>query len=404
MHAQAFFVGSPRGGFVKTTPLYQCHVDAGAKLVDFAGWQMPVNYGSQISEHTACREQAVMFDVSHMTVVDLPDRGNGEVKQFLQKLLANDVAKAKSPGDALYSCMLQEDGGIIDDLIVYRYGEHSYRLIVNAGTRDKDIKWIKKQLSANSVATEMTVRDDLALLAVQGPEAIESALKAAAEVVDRSLTEQLSAIPELKRFSSVSIGNAVNTEWFVARTGYTGEDGIEIALPAEQAPALWNALITAGVAPAGLGARDTLRLEAAMNLYGNDMDESVNPLECGISWTVAWQPPEREFVGRAALEAARNTDGFTDLQMVGLILDGRGVLRGHQAIQVDGAAAGEITSGTFSPTLQKSIALGRVSMQALGVQSAKEIYSKTCEVIIRDKAVAARFVKPPFVSDGKAIY
>ncbi len=389
---------------MKTTPLYQCHVDAGAKLVDFAGWQMPVNYGSQISEHTACREQAVMFDVSHMTVLDLPDSGSGEVKQFLQHLLANDVAKAKSPGDALYSCMLQDDGGIVDDLIVYRYGEHSYRLIVNAGTRDKDIDWIKKQLAANSVATDMTVRDDLALLAVQGPKAIEYAIKAAAEVLGEAVAGQLSAITELKRFSSLSVASGDNTEWFVARTGYTGEDGLEIALPGEQAPALWNALTAAGVAPAGLGARDTLRLEAAMNLYGNDMDESVNPLECGISWTVAWQPREREFIGRAALESARNADGFTDRQLVGLILDGRGVLRGHQAIQVGGTVVGEITSGTFSPTLQKSIALGRVSMQALGVQSPKEIYSKSCDVIIRDKAVAARFVKPPFVRDGKAIY
>lgn len=388
----------------KTTPLYQSHVDAGAKLVDFAGWQMPVNYGSQISEHAACREQAVMFDVSHMTVVDLPDSGSGEVKEFLQKLLANDVAKAKLPGDAVYSCMLQDDGGIIDDLIAYRCGDHSYRLIVNAGTRDKDIDWIKKQLSANSVATELNVRDDLALLAVQGPKAIELATAAASAVCDASVADQLAALQQMKRFSSLAIGMPDNSEWFIARTGYTGEDGLEIALPGAQAPVFWKALIAAGVLPAGLGARDTLRLEAAMNLYGSDMDETVNPLESGISWTVAWQPEERDFIGRAALQASRNADGKSDRQMVGLLLEGRGVLRGHQQIQVAGTSVGEITSGTFSPTLQKSIALGRVSMQALGVKTPADIYALACEVIIRDKPVAARFVKAPFVAKGQPLY
>ena len=218
------------------------------------------------------------------------------------------------------------------------------------------------------------------------------------------MEDQFTALKKLKRFSSAGITLPDNTEWFVARTGYTGEDGFEIALPADQAPELWNSLLASGVSPAGLGARDTLRLEAAMNLYGNDMDESVNPLECGIKWTVAWQPEERNFNGREALEASKNADGNTDHQLVGLILDGRGVLRGHQAIQANGVKAGEITSGTFSPTLQKSIALGRVSMQALGVNSPGDIYSLECEVIIRDKPVAARFVKPPFVADGKPLY
>lgn len=401
---------------IKTTPLYQCHIDAGAKLVDFAGWQMPVNYGSQISEHTACREGAVVFDVSHMTVVDLPavvttevttevtSETADEVKEFLQKLLANDVAKAKSPGDAVYSCMLQDDGGIIDDLIAYRSGPHSYRLIVNAGTRDKDIEWIKRQLAAHSVSTELVVRDDLSLLAVQGPKAVQLALQAATAVCDASVAEQIAAIQQLKRFSSVTIALPDNTEWFVARTGYTGEDGLEIALPNDQAAVFWKALLHAGVLPAGLGARDTLRLEAAMNLYGSDMDESVNPLESGISWTVSWQPEERDFIGRQALQASRNSEGFSDRQMVGLLLQGRGVLRGHQNIQIAGTTVGEITSGTFSPTLQKSIALGRVSMQALGVNSLQDIYALECEVIIRDKPVAARFVKPPFVSKGQPLY
>ncbi len=389
---------------MKTTPLYQCHVDAGAKLVDFAGWQMPVNYGSQISEHNACREQAVIFDVSHMTVVDLPDSGEGEVKAFLQKLLANDVAKAKSPGDAIYSCMLQDDGGIIDDLIAYRYGADSYRLIVNAGTRDKDIDWIKKQLAASKLSTELVVRDDLALLAVQGPQAIKRAVEATSTVCDASVAEQIAAIQKMKRFSSVSLSMPDGDEWFVARTGYTGEDGLEIALPEKQAPAFWKALLSAGVVPAGLGARDTLRLEAAMNLYGSDMDETVNPLESGISWTVSWQPEERDFIGRKSLQASRNADGNSDRQLVGLLLEGRGVLRGHQPIQVAGHVVGEITSGTFSPTLQKSIALGRVSIQALGVESPADILALECEVIIRDKPIAARFVKPPFVAKGQPLY
>jgi len=389
---------------LQRTPLYQTHVEAGGKLVDFAGWQLPVNYGSQIDEHHACRSQAVVFDVSHMRVVDLVSpTGGDEVQNFLHVLLANNVDKAQSEGSAVYSCMLADDAGILDDLIVYRLPSGSFRLVVNAGTSDKDIAWIKQQMDARQVEFVMNVHDDLALLAVQGPKAVELAIPAIQSCVNSGNHE--ASIKALKRFSSVSVSAGEQSDWFIARTGYTGEDGLEIALPAEQAADFWAALMKAGVAPAGLGARDTLRLEAGLNLYGSDMDESVNPLECGIAWTVAWEPSSRDFIGRDALRQSAGDGDYTDRQLVGLVLvDGKGILRGGQPVQRNEQAVGEITSGTFSPTLQKSIALARISMQALGVNAPSELYDLECEVAVRNRHVKARIVKPPFVKDGKSIY
>ena len=354
------------------TPLFDTHVAHGAKIVDFGGFDMPLHYGSQLEEHRAVREGAGMFDVSHMCVIDL--RGP-HVRAFLRRLLANDVDKLRTPGKALYSCLLNEQGGIIDDLIAYYLDEQFFRLVVNAGTRDKDLLWIRAQAAQDSV--QVVERTDLALLAVQGPLARE--LAAGLLPVD-----QRNAALRLGVFSGAQIG-----EWFIARTGYTGEDGFEIMIPAATAADVWSALRAKGVVPAGLGARDTLRLEAGMSLYGNDMDESQNPLESGLAWTVAFEPTDRDFVGRAALEKIR---GSQTLERVGLLLEDRGVLRGHQVVQTN-AGAGEITSGGFAPTLNRSIALARVPIGAVSPVS----------VDVRGKLLSARIVKPPFVRNGKPL-
>ena len=357
----------------KQTPLYEEHLDDGGKLVDFAGWEMPINYGSQIEEHNTVRQDTGMFDVSHMTVVDL----TGErTREFLRYLLANNVDRLKDSGKALYSCMLKEDGGVIDDLIVYFLRDDFFRMVVNAGTHDKDLAWLQKQAVAFDVT--VTERPELAMIAVQGPKAREKALPLLSETVR-------TAASGLKPFFGVFDG-----DWFIARTGYTGEDGFEIVLPAADAVTFWQQLRDAGVRPTGLGARDTLRLEAGMNLYGSDMDESISPLEAALGWTVAWEPAERDFIGRAALEKQR-AQGTTQ-KLVGLLLEGKGVLRNHQKVVTEGEGEGEITSGSFSPTLQRAIAFARVP-KATG---------DTCQVDVRGKLLTARVVKPPFVRNGEA--
>jgi aminomethyltransferase len=359
------------------TPLYDSHVQLGAKIVDFGGWDMPLHYGSQIEEHHAVRKDAGMFDVSHMCIVDLT---GGRVREFLRFLLANDVGRLKSTGKALYSCMLLPNGGVIDDLIVYVMSETWYRMVVNAGTRDKDLAWIRKE----AIEFDVTVaeRKELAMIAVQGP----NARRKAANLL---YPEQQAAALELKPFFGAPFGS-----WFVARTGYTGEDGFEIMLPATDAAETWQRLLAQGVKPAGLGARDTLRLEAGMNLYGNDMDENYHPLESGLAWTVAFDPPDRDFIGREALERAQLESGK---ELVGLLLEDRGVLRSHQKVQLGSAASngptGEVTSGTFSPTLNRSIALARVP----------KTLQQSVQVDIRGKLHAARIVKPPFVRHGKPL-
>jgi aminomethyltransferase len=357
------------------TPLHDIHRSAGARMVDFGGWDMPLHYGSQIGEHAAVRRDAGMFDVSHMAVVDLTGR---RTREFLRLLLANDVAKLEIPGKALYSCMLLPSGGVIDDLIAYFLSESLFRLVVNAGTRDKDLCWIRTHAAAFDVA--VAERTDLAMIAIQGP----NARVKVAGLLPTPLREAALAIAPF-------CGAQIDT-WFVARTGYTGEDGFEIMLPAGAAAGVWQALAAAGVTPAGLGARDTLRLEAGMNLYGNDMDETHHPLESGLAWTVSFADAERTFVGRAALERAKNSG--TD-QLVGLLLEERGVLRAHQRVftAITGGATGEVTSGTFSPTLNRSIALARLPS---GVDPA-------VRVDIRGTLHAARIVKPPFVRHGKVL-
>jgi len=353
------------------TALYDQHVAAGGKMVDFAGWDMPIHYGSQIEEHHQIRRDAGMFDVSHMTVIDFTGDG---VRDYLRYVLANDVIRLKSPGKALYSCMLNEQGGVIDDLIVYFLTDTWFRMVVNAATRDKDLHWLHSKLIPD---VNMQERQDLAMIAVQGPNAREKTHQALGGAID--------AARDLQPFFAVECA-----AYFVARTGYTGEDGYEIMLPNDQAPATWQALREAGVKPAGLGARDTLRLEAGMNLYGQDMDESTTPLESALSWTVAWEPAERNFIGRAALETQRANKPANKL--VGLVLQDRGVLRHEQKVVVDGVGEGLITSGSFSPTLGKAIAFARVPAQT----------GDHCKVDIRGKLLAATVVKPPFVRFGKS--
>jgi aminomethyltransferase len=355
------------------TPLYTEHQALNAKIVDFGGWDMPLHYGSQMEEHQAVRQSAGMFDVSHMTILDI--RGS-EAKKFLQYLLASDVAKANAVGKALYSCMLNEEGGVVDDLIAYHLGDAFYRLVVNSGTREKDLAWIHQH--AKNFDVTVTFRSDLAIIAVQGPQAITMLQGIFSD-------QQQTLVSNLKPFFGIDVD-----DWFVARTGYTGEDGLEIMLPNDQAPALWHALLAAHVRPCGLGARDTLRLEAGMNLYGNDMDETVSPLESNLGWTIAWEPPERDFIGRLALEKQRRV-GIKN-RLVGLVLQERGVLRRHQKVVVESLGEGEITSGTFSPTLQEGIAFARVPMGT----------DKEVKVDIRGKLVPAKVVRLPFVRNGKS--
>ncbi|WP_423823614.1 glycine cleavage system aminomethyltransferase GcvT [Salinisphaera sp. SPP-AMP-43] len=360
------------------TPLHDEHVALGAKLVDFAGWDMPINYGSQIAEHKAVREGAGMFDVSHMRPVDI--RGAG-ARDLLRRVLANDVAKIDETGRAFYTCMLNTRGGVIDDLIVYHLGDNWYRAVVNAATAEKDMAWLSSQ--ARNFDVDLATRDDLAIIAVQGPKARELTYSALDD-------EQAGAAAELKPFRAAVVG-----EWSIGRTGYTGEDGFEIVLPADAAVDLWRALLEAGVEPIGLGARDTLRLEAGLNLYGQDMDEDTTPLESGLGWTVAFEPADRDFIGRESLEAVRDQ---SPRKLVGLVLEGRGVMRHGAAVRAADDesteaqhAEGEITSGSFAPTLSRSIALARVPVE----------WEQRVQVHVRGKWLTAYVVAYPFVRNGK---
>jgi aminomethyltransferase len=369
---QAGAHGTPEQRMGLKTPLHDKHLAAGARMVDFGGWDMPLHYGSQLDEHHAVRKHAGIFDVSHMTIVDIEGR---EAQEFLRTLLANDVLKIAQPGGALYSCMLNPAGGVIDDLIVYLRAQAHYRLVVNAATREKDLTWIMQQAQERDV--DLSERTELAMIAVQGP----SARGLAADAIGSQWRD---GILGLKPFSALQAD-----ELFVARTGYTGEDGFEIIVPADAASALWQSLLDRDAAPCGLGARDTLRLEAGLNLYGSDMDEQTTPLESGLGWTVAWEPADRDFVGRDAL-LARN-DESSRQRFAGLLLEGRGVLRNHQRVVVANVGDGEVTSGGFSPTLERSIALARLPAGD---------YDRA-QVDIRGRLQNVRVVSPPFVRHGR---
>jgi aminomethyltransferase len=360
------------------TILNDTHRALGAKMVDFGGWDMPLHYGSQVDEHHLVRSDAGMFDVSHMTVIDL----HGEkVRDFLRNLVANSVDKLKAPGKALYTAMLNPQGGVVDDLIVYSMGEGFYRLVVNAATREKDLQWITQAATQFDVA--VTERPEFGLVAVQGPTARERVLG----LLDAASAER---VGKIARFAAADATSRDGVPLFVARTGYTGEDGFEILVPENRAVDFWNALLAAGVKPAGLGARDTLRLEAGMNLYGQDMDDTVTPFEAGLAWTVALDEG-RAFTGRAALEAQKAKG--VPRQMIGLVMDEKGVLRHGQKVLTPNGE-GEILSGTFSPTLGKAIAFARVP--------AGDLAGSDVRVDIRGREVPVRVVKFPFVREGKA--
>lgn len=361
---------------MKTTPLNQDHRDMNAKMVDFGGWDMPLHYGSQLDEHHQVRTDAGMFDVSHMLPIDI--KGD-DVRDFFRQLVANNVDKLKLPGKALYTCMLTPEAGVIDDLIIYFLSETWFRIVVNAGTAEKDTAWILAKRDELAPNLEITPRRDLAMVAIQGP-------NARAKVWQVIPGAQV-ATENLKLFQSTVLNN-----FFIARTGYTGEDGFEIILPADEVSAFWKALHRAGVAPAGLGARDTLRLEAGMNLYGQDMDETTSPMISGLSWTVDLKS-ERNFVGKQTL-----LDTPVTQQLVGLVLQDRGVLRSHQKVVATKGGneyEGEITSGGFSPTINKSIALARVSSLVA--------IDDEVDVLVRDKKLRAKVVKYPFVRNGNVL-
>ncbi|MCC7006268.1 MAG: glycine cleavage system aminomethyltransferase GcvT [Ottowia sp.] len=362
---------------LRRTPLFAHHQALGARMVDFGGWEMPVNYGSQIEEHHAVRHHAGMFDVSHMCVIDL---NGAQCRDFLRLALANSIDKLQEPGRALYSCMLNTQGGVIDDLIVYFFAPDHFRLVVNAGTAEKDLAWLVQLNFERHFGIDILPRKDLAILAVQGPQA--------RALVWQALPECEKSSAALKPFYATRCTTHLG-EVMVARTGYTGEEGFELVLPANQAGTVWQALIQAGVKPVGLGARDTLRLEAGMNLYGQDMDDTVSPLDAGLAWTVALND-DRDFIGKAALQQQGQTTQF-----LGLVLEGAdGILRSHQSVLCP-SGLGEITSGTFSPTLQRSIAFAKLPMS---VNIGDPVH-----VLVRDKKLAARIVKLPFVRLGKAL-
>lgn len=356
------------------TALYDQHRALGAKLVDFSGWDMPLHYGSQLHEHRMVRSSAGMFDVSHMTIVDV---SGPQAEAYLRHLFANDVARLDAvEGKALYTAMLNDQGGVIDDLIVYRLGDW-YRTVVNCATRERDLEWMQRQATGFNV--RIAERNELSMLAVQGPEAVDK--------VSHVLPRYADELRELKNFQAI-----LRNDWFFARTGYTGEDGLEIIMPHDEVVRFWQDLANEGVEPCGLGARDTLRLEAGLNLYGHEMDETVSPLAANMGWTIAWEPADRDFIGRAAVETEKAAG--SKQRLVGLVLHERGVLRSHQTVRLPGTdATGEITSGTFSPTLGLSIALARVPVEV----------GEHCLVDMRKKQMEVDVVKPCFVRNGKKL-
>ena len=359
---------------LKRTSIYQEHQKAGAQLVDFSGWHMPLHYGSQIQEHHHVRQYAGIFDVSHMGVLDIQGE---DATLFLRYLLANDVAKLKTPGRALYSCMLNENGGVIDDLIVYYLAENTYRIIVNAARCEVDLNWL--QTHAENFALTLIWREDLCILAVQGPAAIDAVIEV--------LGEKWQPLKTLKAFNTLTQDHVQ-----AARTGYTGEDGVELILPEATAIEFWQAALAVGVKPCGLGARDTLRLEAGLSLYGADLDEGTSPLIANLAWTVSFKDETRNFIGRAALLKERQ-DGVQQ-QLYGLVMQEKGVLRNQQAVYFDEQVVGTITSGSFSPTLGHAIAFAR-----LPVTESKQAYIER-----RGQKIPVKIVQLPFVRFGEKVF
>lgn len=356
---------------MKQTPLYSCHVAQNAHMVEFGEWQMPMHYGSQIQEHLATRRQVGMFDVSHMVVTDIDGR---QAYDFLRNLLSNDIAKIK-PNQALYSCLLHHEGGVLDDLIVYQLADNAYRLITNSTTRDKITLWLNKL--AQNFQINVQPYPHYALIAVQGPKAIESVCQQMAS----GLQVKLNA---LKPFTALQAEDC-----FIARTGYTGEPGVEILLPAEAGVALWKKFSSAGVSPCGLGARDTLRQEAGLNLYGQEMDEMTNPYEANLGFTVDLSDPSRNFIGKAAVTAMQ-----VQSRLVGLVGDKSQIMRRHAKVILSDNSEGVVTSGTYSPSLDCAIAFARIPNKSVS----------QVEVTVRRASVQAQVVKLPFLRQGQATF
>lgn len=336
---------------------------------------MPLHYGSQIEEHYQVRGDVGLFDVSHLNRVDVEGK---DAEAFLRYLLTNDVARLQSR-EGFYSCMLMETGGILDDIIVFKYDDTRYRLVMNPGGffHDRNLTWIQDK--AHDFDVTVKERHDLAMLSLQGPHTLTC--------LEQMLGSGI-LLGDLAPFQVL-----VTEQAFISRTGYTGEDGFEIMVASELALPFWQALIEVDAQPCGLGARDTLRLEAGLLLYGSDIDETTSPLVSRLEKTVAWEPAERDFIGRAALEQQRSAGIHQTL--AGLILEGHGgILRSQQRIVTSSGATGLITSGSFSPTLDHAIALARVPSDI----------GDHCQVHIRYKYCPARVVKPPFVRHGQCLY
>jgi len=360
------------------TVLFDLHQQLGAKIVDFAGWQMPLHYGSQIKEHGYVREDAGFFDVSHMQVIDI---SGSDCVKFLSYLLANDIAKLTTQGKALYSCMLNPAGGVVDDLIVYRLTD-TYRIILNASVDGANLTWLQTQATAFNV--NIVAQTDLSIIAIQGKNAREKTIP----LLPTALQQPAKNLTPF--FATDIIDN-----YCIARTGYTGEDGFEVMLPIDKTVNFVKALVESGVMPCGLGARDSLRLEAGMNLCGVDMDAEHSPLVSGLSWTVAFQPEQRDFIGRNAL-IQQQTNGIQQ-KLIGLILTSRGVLRNDLAVFQQDKCVGKITSGGFSPTLKHSIAFARID-----ADTTEKTQALTVEM--RGKHLPVKSVKLPFIRHGRACF
>jgi aminomethyltransferase len=358
---------------LKRTVLFDAHRKLGAQMVPFSGWEMPVRYGGDIAEHNAVRERAGLFDVSHMGRYAV--QGDGALA-FLQHVFSNDVAALKI-GQAHYGFLCNTQGGVVDDVIVYRRGEHSYWMVVNAGNRAKDWDWLDSHRTPGA-----TMRDDSqnwSLMALQGPQALD--------ILRRFTSLDFNSIPYYHAADTQVDGH----EAFVARTGYTGEDGVEISVRSEHTVELWMKLLDAGVTPCGLGARDTLRLEAAMALYGHELNDDTNPLEANLRRFIKMEKPE--FIGRDWL--AQSLQRGLKRKLVGLVVRERGIARADYPVQLDGVVIGKVTSGGPSITTGNNIALAYVPVEHSKVDT-------LLDIVVRERPLKAQVVKTPFYSRKKS--
>jgi aminomethyltransferase len=349
------------------TPLNKSHIELGAKMVNFSNWEMPISYSSLIEEHNAVRNTVGIFDVSHMSVFDFD--GDNQVA-FFEKIFANDIKKIYKDNKAIYGALLNEEGGILDDLIIY-HANNKFRLVSNCSTREQNRQWFEKH--AVEFGVKVMERSDMGILAIQGPDALNKILK---------IKEIDNQVNTLQSFGCMFEGDKL-----YARTGYTGEDGLELIVPTKDINHLWDQALELGCTPIGLGARDTLRLEAGLNLYGNDMTINNHPYESNMGWTIDMSDESREFIGKDAL---LSIDQSKSQKIVGIILQDKGILRsGYEITHEQGK--GVVLSGSYSPTLQSSIGLARVDQG----------YKENGKVMIRNKLLNIDFVSPRFLGQGK---